>query len=163
MMKDEEIIRQQALILFERAYRQQMNGAYGNAILLYERSLEIHPTAEAYTFLGWTYSMLSHYQTAIEACYKAIELDPDYGNPYNDIGSYLIELERWEEAIPWLEKAIVAARYDSPQYPHMNLGRVYGYLGDFQSALAYYNQALEIDPIYLPATWAKYQLVAKLN
>ena len=28
---------------------------------------------------------------AIEECYKAIDRDPDFGNPYNDIGAYLIE------------------------------------------------------------------------
>jgi tetratricopeptide (TPR) repeat protein len=28
---------------------------------------------------------------AIAECKKAVELDPDLGNPYNDIGAYLIE------------------------------------------------------------------------
>ena len=32
-------------------------------------------------------------------------MDPDFGNPYNDIGAYLIEMGRLDEAIPWLEKA----------------------------------------------------------
>jgi hypothetical protein len=28
---------------------------------------------------------------AITECHHAIEVDPDFGNPYNDIGAYLIE------------------------------------------------------------------------
>ena len=36
----------------------QMKGELADAILLYERSIEVHPTAEAYTFLGWSYSMI---------------------------------------------------------------------------------------------------------
>ena len=35
-----------------------------------------------------------------EECKRAIEIDPDFGNPYNDIGVYLIDLNRFEEAIP---------------------------------------------------------------
>lgn len=151
------------MMLFDRAYRHQMKGEFGDAIALYERSIEAHPTAEAYTFLGWTYSMMELYHEAIDACYKAIEIDADYGNPYNDIGSYLIELGRWEEATVWLEKAIAAGRYETPQFPHMNLGRVYEHLGDYQSALAYYNRALEIAPLYLVARGAKHLLLGKLN
>jgi tetratricopeptide (TPR) repeat protein len=103
-----DIQRQQAAILFERAYKHQMRGELADAILLYKRSFEASPTAEAHTFLGWTYSMMSRYEEAVLECEKAIAVDPTFGNPYNDIGAYLIELGRWEEAIPWLEKATTA-------------------------------------------------------
>ena len=159
----DEIQRQQALILLDRAYKHQMRGEFGYAIMLYKCSIETFPTAEAHTFLGWTYSMMERYEEAIEACQQAIEVDPDFGNPYNDIGAYLIELERWEEAIPWLEKATQAPRYDSPQFPHMNLGRVYQHLGDYERALACYERAIEIDPFYRTAIWAKYDLLARMN
>jgi tetratricopeptide (TPR) repeat protein len=159
----ENLNKQQAMVLFERAYRHQIKGEYGNAIVLYERSLSMHPTAEAHTFLGWTYSLLNRYDEAIEACHKAIEVDPEYGNPYNDIGAYLIELDKWEEAIPWLEKATTAPRYEAPQYPHMNLGRVYAHLGRYRTALACYDKAIKIDPFYRTAVWAKYALLAEMN
>jgi tetratricopeptide (TPR) repeat protein len=159
----DEIQRQQAMILLDRAYKHQMRGEFGHAIMLYKRSIETFATAEAHTFLGWTYSMMDRYEEAIEACQKAIEVDPTFGNPYNDIGAYLIELERWEEAIPWLEKATQASRYESPQFPHMNLGRVYQHLGDFERALACYERAIEIDPFYRTAIWAKYDMLAGMN
>ena len=54
----DDIAKQQAMILFERAHKRQMKGEYADAIILYKRSLAIHPTAEAHTFLGWTYSMM---------------------------------------------------------------------------------------------------------
>jgi Tfp pilus assembly protein PilF len=162
-MNEEDIAREQALILLERAYRRQVNGELADAIVLYKRSIDVHPTAEAYTFLGWTYSMLDRYDEAIAMCRQAIKVDPSFGNPYNDIGAYLIELERWQEAIPWLQKAITAPRYESPQFPYVNLGRVYEHLGDYKQALDYYDQALAIDRLYLPATWAKYRLLGRLN
>ncbi len=147
----------------ERAYRHQTDGELADAILLYKRSITVFPTAEAYTFLGWTYSMIGLYDEAIAMCKKAIDIDPAYGNPYNDIGAYLIELGRWEDAIPWLEEATTAPRYNSPEYAYMNLGRVYEHLGELFEALIYYNRALTAAPMYLPAQWAKNGLLGRLN
>lgn len=159
----DDVSKQQALILVDRAHRHQMRGEYADAIILYERSLALWPTAEAHTFLGWTYSMMNRYDEAIECCKKAIKVDPDFGNPYNDIGAYLIELRRWEEAIPWLEKATKASRYESPQFPHLNLGRVYESLGQFKTAMTCYDKAIEINPFYRAAVWAKFNLVGRMN
>lgn len=160
---NDDIARQQAMVLFERAYKKQIRGELGDAMVLYKRSLSVFPTAEAHTFLGWVYSILNRYDEAIDCCKEAIEVDPTYGNPYNDIGAYLIELESWEEAIPWLEKATTASRYEVPQFPHLNLGRVHEHLGRFQSALECYDQALGLDPFYRAAIWAKYNLLGRMN
>lgn len=160
---NDDISKQQAMILIERAQRYQLKGEFADAILLYRRSLALQPTAEAFTFLGWTYSMMNRYQEAIDSCKMAIEVDSTFGNPYNDIGAYLIELNRWEEAIPWFEKAIAAPRYEAKQFPHMNLGRVYEHLGRYRSALECYQRALELDPYDLASIWAKYRLVGQLS
>jgi tetratricopeptide (TPR) repeat protein len=160
---NDDIARQQAMVLFERAYRKQVKGELGDAIDLYKRSLAMYPTAEAFTFLGWTYSILNRYDEAIECCKQAIKVDPHYGNPYNDIGAYLIEMEEWEKAIPWLEQAATAKRYDAPQFPQLNLGRAYEHLGRFRSALGCFDKALELDPFYRPAIWAKFQLLGRMN
>ncbi len=140
-----------------------MKGELADAILLYKRSIAVYPTAEAYTYLGWSYSMIDLFEKAIEMCKKAIDIDPAFGNPYNDIGAYLIEMGRWEDAIPWLEEATSAPRYDSPEYAYMNLGRVYEHLGDFYKALNNFNRALLAAPMYLPAEWAKNALLGQLN
>ena len=162
-MAEQDIQREQALILFERAHKAQMKGEFGDAIDLYKRSLSMLPTAEAYTFLGWTYAMMNRYDEAIEMCHKAIEVDPEFGNPYNDIGSYLIEQGKWEEAIPWLEKALKAPRYEARHYPYINLGRVYEHQGDYRQALAAYEEALTIEPLYLPASHARRMMISRLN
>ena len=62
---------------------------------------------------------------ATAECLRAIEIDPHFGNPYNDIGVHLMQQGKLEEAIPWLEKAKQARRYEPRQFPSMNLGRVY--------------------------------------
>lgn len=162
-MNEQEILQEQAMILFDRAFRCHANGELGDAIELYRRSIALHPTAKTHTFLGWAYSLLDRYEEAIAECQKAINLDPDLGNPYNDIGSYLIEMARWEEALPWLEKATRAANYDAPHYPFVNLGRVYEQQGDARTALACYQHALELSPLYLPAEHARTRLLGRLN
>src|SRR6186713_3023021 len=86
-----------------KAYQLQMKGQFEEAILNYKISLDIFPTAEAHTFLGWAYSFLGDLDKAIEECKNAIAIDPEYGNPYNDIGAYLIQQGKYDEAITWLE------------------------------------------------------------
>ena len=159
----EEISKKQAKILLERGYRQQMRGNFSEAIMLYRQSIELTPTAEAHTFLGWTYSMLDRYDEAIEHCKYAIDIDPEYGNPYNDIGSYLINQGRPAEAIEWLEKATQATRYDSPQFPYINMGKAFEQQGRYRSALQAYDRALMINPLDRSALGMKYALIGKMN
>jgi Tfp pilus assembly protein PilF len=149
--------------LFQKAYELQMEGDLEQAIDIYKESIEIYPTAEAHTFLGWTYSFQGKLDEAITECKKAIEVDPDFGNPYNDIGAYLIEKEEYDSAIEWLERAIQARRYESYHYPHYNLGRVYMAKGMMKRALDEFEQAIAIAPDYSLATDAADQLRRLIN
>jgi tetratricopeptide (TPR) repeat protein len=130
-----------AEFLLREAYTAQMSKNFDMAIDLYKQSIELHPTAEAHTYLGWTYSNLDRLDDAIEECQRAIHVDPDFGNPYNDIGSYLMKQGKTEEAIGWLEKAKGAPRYEPRHYPYLNLGRLYLALGRFQEAHREFAQA----------------------
>jgi tetratricopeptide (TPR) repeat protein len=148
---------------FRQAYEAQVVGDYDRAIELYTRSIEAFPTAEAYTFRGWTYSFLGDYDRAIAECLEAIKVDPDFGNPYNDIGAYLIEQEKWDDAIPWFKKAMVAKRYEARFYPHFNLGRVYEQKHDWEKAKECYAQAYAMDKRYVAALAAIRRLRARFN
>jgi len=149
--------------LMQEAYRAQMEGDYDRAAELYQKSLAIHPTAEAHTFLGWTLHYQGKIQEAIEECKRAIELDPDFGNPYNDIGAYLIALGSYDEAIPWLERAIEARRYEPRHFPHFNLGRVYIAKGMLNRARECFRQALRMEPQYTLAQEALENLRRMVN
>ncbi len=152
-----------AVDYFKKAYERQMAGELNEAIVLYTQSIECYPTAEAYTFRGWTYSFMGKYEEAIAECRKAIEADPDLGNPYNDIGAYLIELGKYDEAVPWLEKAIQAKRYDSYCFPHLNLGRVWEKKGAYLKALTCYENALKANPDYTLARTSLKRLQSLMN
>ena len=148
---------------FKKAYDLHLKGKVDDAIKNYKQSIEYYPTAKAHTYLGWAYSLHSKYEKAIKECEFAIELDPDFGNPYNDIGSYLINLNRFDEAISWLEQAIEAVDYEPRHYPHFNLGRIYEKRGDWFTAKKYYEDALKINPDYEIAKSALLRLTAMMN
>jgi Tfp pilus assembly protein PilF len=154
---------EQAQDLFQQAYRAQMTGDLDRAAELYKASLKIQPSAEAHTFLGWTYHFQGKIEDAITECKRAIEVDPDFGNPYNDIGAYLIALGKLDEAVPWLERALDAPRYDPRHFPHFNLGRVYLAKGMFHRARQCFQEALRIEPNYTLARQAIENLRRMVN
>ncbi|MCC6442698.1 MAG: tetratricopeptide repeat protein [Armatimonadetes bacterium] len=148
---------------FHRAFELHLNEEYAEAIQHYRRSIELHPTPEAHTYLGWSYSKINEYDRAIQECLKAIRLDADFGNPYNDIGAYLIQQGKIDEAIPWLEKALAARRYEGRCYPHMNLARIWEQKLHFGRAIEEYRCALMENPDYTPALVCLTKLQSMLN
>ena len=152
-----------AVHLLKEAYKHQMNGDLEKAVEIYKKSIEACPTAEAYTFLGWTYSFMGRVDDAIAECYKAIEVDPTFGNPYNDIGAYLMQKGKIDEAIPWFERALQAPRYESYCFPHMNLGRAFESKRDWLRAKEEYRKALAEKADYKDAARALARIRGYLN
>ena len=163
LTEEQAAAKREALRLFQTAYEAQIRGDLDEAVDLYKESIEAFPTAEAHTFLGWTYSFMSMTDEAIVECHRATEVDPDFGNPYNDIGAYMIEQGNLYGAIPWLQRAMTAPRYESYFYPHFNLGRVYESMGRAYDALRQYKAAIDLNPKYALALRAFRKLQAKLN
>jgi len=160
---DDSALKREALGLWMHGQRHHLRGDLGSAIALYTRSLGLYPTAEAYTFRGWAYSHLDRVDEAIDECKRAIEVDPTFGNPYNDIGAYLIQQGKPDEAIPWLERAIQAERYEARQFPWANLGRIFAARGERARAIECFRKALEEQPGYSVAAQMLERLVAGLN
>jgi Tfp pilus assembly protein PilF len=105
-------------------------------------------------FLAWAHSSLGQYDQAIAVCQRAIEIDPDFGNPFNDVGAYLIEQKEFDQAIPWFERALHARRYSSYTFPSFNLGRVYLAQDQYSRAIECFEKALTIDRQYVLASEA---------
>lgn len=154
---------EQAEFFFQEGYRHQMSGDLDAAVDSYRRSIELYPTAEAHTFLGWAYSFQGKIDEAIRECEVAIQIDPDFGNPYNDIGVYLMEKREYEAAIPWLVKAMQAKRYEPRHYPHINMARVCAKKGKIDEAIAELRKALQFDANHLGARRELHRLIGMLN
>jgi tetratricopeptide (TPR) repeat protein len=154
---------ERATELWREAYRHQMQGDLDRAIELYRQSITVCPTGEAHTFLGWTLSFRGRLDEATAECLRAIEVDPDFGNPYNDIGVYLMQQEKLDEAVRWLEKAKQARRYEPRHFPFLNLGRIYLRQGRVWEALREFEGAVRMAPTDIQSHRALHSLRARLN
>ena len=132
--------------LIDEGFEHFSRGSVQKALTAFEDSLRAHTTADAYTYCAWMLSFAGELDVAIELCKKAISLDPEFGNPYNDIGTYFMKKGELQSAIPWLERAKHATRYSQKQFPFLNLGRIYLSQGMFLKALTEFEQALVHDP-----------------
>lgn len=143
---ENSFMKKRALQICEEALDLHLEGKPAKAIPIYAKSLRLYPTAEAHCYLGWAYSTSERYDLAIRECLKSISLDSDYGNPYNDIGSYLVSQGKHDEAIGWFEKAKCARNYDAKHFPYMNLGRVFAARGWVMRAIREFEKALVLKP-----------------
>lgn len=134
--------------IFRQGYRAQRSGDYDLAVSLYIKSVALCPTAETHVLLGSAFRVLGKMEEAVAECKRAIEIDPECGDAYNDIGAYLFDLQRFDEAIAWFEQAIEVKRYKARYVPYFNLGRVYIAKGLLNRACEYFQQALDIEPRY---------------
>ena len=156
-------LKREAIELFRRAYEAQQAEDYDEAVELYKRSIAVYPTAEAHTFLGWVYSFQERYDEAIDECLEAIRVDSTFGNPYNDIGSYLVAKGDLYTCVKWFKRALQAPRYEARAFPHMNLGRVYEQRGRLLEAARHYGLAIKQEPRYAQAALALRRMQSKLN
>ncbi len=135
-----------ALELLGKGDLAHAQGDLEQAIELYRNSIAYYPTADAHTYLGWMYSKQGRLEEAIEECHIAIEVDEEFGNPYNDIGCYLMQLGELDEAAEWLEKAKSARRYEPRHFPYVNLVRIYLKKGEYGKAQGEMYEAIKIAP-----------------
>lgn len=153
----------EAFELIRSGYQNQKHGRLRLAIKKYKASIKLLPTAEGHTYLGWAYSLVGKYDKAILECYKAIDIDEEYGNSYNDLGYYLTLFKRYEEAKEWLNRAIAAPRFDERYWAYYNLGRIYELTGDWHQALKLYYQSVQLDPQFTNGVDAALRLQGQLN
>lgn len=148
---------------FAAGFLRHMAGDLDEAVELYRKSIARKPTAPGHTFLGWAYAHQGRLDDAIAECEKAIQIDPEYGNPWNDIGSYLMAKGELDGAIPYLKRALEAKRYCCPHFPHLNLGNLYAEQGKFREAKREFERVLELQPGFPPAMLALRQIEAILS
>lgn len=162
-MKEESFKKQRAMQLWQQAMGYQEAGDLDRAIAVYTTSIDLFPTAEALTYRAWAKSFKGLVDDAIDDCKRAISVDPSFGNPYNDIGCYLLQKGQADDAIPWLEKAKNSERYDPRHFPFMNLGRIYASRGLLSQAIREFEGALQLCPEEPFCVSALAKLRAKLN
>ena len=139
-------------------------GQYAEAILLYERSLELLSSdkdkAVCWNGLGNIYRCINDYENAVAAYQKAAELDPetaglregadnlqgdqalDNAQSWNDLGEAFFKAGSYDRAINAFQKAIELGADDG--WPYANLARILVSKGQYQEAVALYEKSISL-------------------
>lgn len=143
--------RQRAEALWRQGASLHVEGRYHAAIRQFREALALHPSARTHTWLAWSLSRLDRLREAVRHCRRSIELDPGYPNAYNDIGAYLVDLDRPREAEHWLREAVGFDDYCCPHYAWYHLARALLLQGRLEEAREAVEQSLAHRPRYRPA------------
>ena len=163
MSLQEELHKLKAKAAAERGRVAQAQGDLEGAAYFFAHSLEWAETAEARVGQAQAYSYEGKLEQAVAECKKAIVLDPEQGQAYNDIGVYLMQQGHDEDAEEWFQRSIVAARMPGRQFPHYNLGRIYERRRELNRAAASYQAALGEEPDFDGAKGALERVLKKLE
>src|SRR5262245_47206951 len=102
-----------------------------DAVRLLEKAIALDPNyAQAYTFMGYAFSLMAQFlpnpallDRAVEYLQKAIELRPMLSDSYSALGMTFIAMDRVDDAIGALKRALAFAPHDS--FVHDALGRAF--------------------------------------
>jgi tetratricopeptide (TPR) repeat protein len=148
-------------------------GQYKEAIIFYEKSLEIDqktlpPThlnlAGSYNNIGLVYRKMSKYSKALSYYEKALEIQQkslppthlDLGGSYNNIGMAYYNMGEYSKALSYYEKALeIRQKTLPPTHPDLamsynNIGLVYNNMGEYSKAVSLYQRAVNIGQQSLP-------------
>lgn len=142
---------ERAEALWQQAAALHVEERYRAAARRFREAIALHPSARAHTWLAWSLSELGRLDEAVRHCRRSIELDPDYPNAYNDLGAYLVDLDRPREAERWLRAALELDDYCCPHYAWYHLARALILQGRFEEAREALHQSLRQTPRYRPA------------
>jgi len=148
---------------FDKAVKSQVNGKIETAIKHYINSLKIFPTAQTHVYLGIAYSLQGYFEKAIKECKIALTIDPQFGSAYNNIGNYLLNLGKDDEAISWFDKAMKCEEFEMKYEACYCLGKIYEKKWDLFSAIRYYSRALNLYPDYEEAQNSMLRLTTLMN
>lgn len=128
------------------AYKEKKD--YNNAIKNFEqaRKNKVFKEADFFVASGIAYGGAGKLDQAIADLLKAVELNPQAHDAYNNLGLYYNDKGEDEKAIASLRKAIeIKPEFEKAFY---NLGNIYAKKGDYQTAIENYNKAVALDPKY---------------
>lgn len=118
------------------------------AFVEFQHAIEFNPqNKEALNGIGIIY-LLDFDETlkAIDFFQRAVKVDPDYSDAYNNLGYAHAKIGKFEAAIPFYKKAVSSMLYATPEMAFVNMGRAYYRLGRYDEAATAYKEALKRAP-----------------
>ena len=122
-----------------------VSGDYAQAIEQLQTIVERYPEEKiAFYWLGDIYYSMRQFEEAVRQYTKAIEIDPLYKDPYNELAYASEKVGDYEKSIWAINKYISLAPGEAN--PYDSRADLYGYSGKIDQAIESYKKALEIKP-----------------
>ena len=118
------------------------------AFVEFQHAYELNPrNKEVLYSIGIIY-LLDFDETlnAIDYFQRAIKIDPDYSEAYNNLGYAHARMGKFDAAIPFYKKALSNLLYATPEKAFVNMGKAYYRLGRCDEAVAAYKDATKRAP-----------------
>ncbi|MGD1705185.1 tetratricopeptide repeat protein [Dapis sp. BLCC M229] len=114
------------------------------AISTSQKIISIKPEPKAYKIIGNSLQAMGKLPEALDWYKKALEIKPDFGEVYANIGTIFAQQKQWEEAIKSYRRAIAIKPDFAGAY--RNLAKIYTQVNRSADAAEYLYQALRLEP-----------------
>ena len=113
------------------------------AFVEFQKALELNPgDKETLNAIGVIYLLkLEDYAKAIEFLQKALKVDKNYSEAWNNLGVAYEKTGKYDEAIEAYKAALLNTFYRNPEKALNNLGRVYYRMKRYDEAIDAYKEA----------------------
>ena len=103
-----------------------------------------------YFFQGVAYELLNDLESSIMSYERAVDLHPDYGEAWNNLGQVRQAAGEYEAAQAAYERALALDDYMTPEFAAYNMASLMAEQGKLDMALAYSRLGLEKNRRYTP-------------
>ncbi|MEM7705684.1 MAG: type IV pilus biogenesis/stability protein PilW [Pseudomonadota bacterium] len=110
-------------------------------------------SAGAHTVAGVIYERINRFDDAEKHYRQAVKLAPENGDVLNNYGQFLCKVERYQDSIPYFERAVEQPFYQNPEVALTNAGTCLEQSGKLGDAEDRYRQALEANERYPDALY----------
>ncbi|MBN1880597.1 MAG: tetratricopeptide repeat protein [Deltaproteobacteria bacterium] len=108
-------------------------------------------TPELYYAMGETCYMLERFEMALDYFNKSLYLDKDFSSSYIGRGIVFMTLEKYDEAIIEMEKALDNIIFHEPEIAYYYIGNAYLSKGDYDQAIKNFKSAIKVSPKFAMA------------
>ena len=103
----------------------------------------------AYFGLGLTFYFQGKFDLALRSYQKAIKINPQEPEYYNNMAAVLGKLGRWNDMIQYCQVALDNPSYPTPGFAYYNIGFAYFNLGQPQDAAEFFKKSIVQNPTYI--------------
>ncbi|PLY03142.1 MAG: hypothetical protein C0622_04790 [Desulfuromonas sp.] len=113
--------------------------------------------------LGQTYQQKKAYRLAERHYLRALTLSNDDPRYQNNIASLYLDLQEWDKAIEYFDKAAQNLLFHNPHVALSGEAFAYYKKGDYEKALELYREVLALVPRYVPAYYYQSEVYRALK